>query len=81
VYTGFWWENLKERDHWKDPGVDGRIFMMDLEKVGCGGTKWIDLAQNRDGWRAVVNAVMNLWVPYNSGISTQFYGRLNDNSD
>jgi hypothetical protein len=27
AYTGFWWGNLRERDHWIDPGVDGRIIL------------------------------------------------------
>jgi hypothetical protein len=36
---------------------------MDLRQIGLGGgVEWIRLAQDRDGWRAVVNAVMNLRV-------------------
>jgi hypothetical protein len=36
---------------------------MDLREIGWGGMDWIDLAQDRDRQRALVNMVINLWVP------------------
>jgi hypothetical protein len=40
---------------------------MDLQEFGIGGTEWIELAQDRYKWRTLLNAVMNIRVPYNLG--------------
>jgi hypothetical protein len=40
---------------------------MDLVEVGWGDVDWIGLGQDRDMWRALVNSVLNLWIPYNVG--------------
>jgi len=41
----------------------GDNIKMDLQEVGCGVIDWIDLAQDRDRWRALVNSVKNFRVP------------------
>ena len=46
----------RRRRRWEDD------IKMDLQEVGCGGMDWIKLAQDRDRWRALVTAVMNLRV-------------------
>ena len=58
AYSGFWLGNLRERPRrrWKDN------IKVDLQEVVCGSMDWIDLAQDRDRWRALVNAAINLRV-------------------
>jgi hypothetical protein len=57
----FSWGDLRE-DHLQDPGVDG-MTILKWKEVGWGSRDWIDLAQDRDRWREMVNAVMNRRVP------------------
>ena len=62
--TRFWWGKLegkrplgRPRRRWEDN------IKMDLEVVGRGCRDWMELAQDRDRWRALVSTVMNLRVP------------------
>ena len=70
--TGFWWGNLRERDQlgrprrrWEDN------IKMDLQEVGGGCEDWMELAQDRDRWRALVSMVMNLRVPKMRGLAAE----------
>jgi hypothetical protein len=54
--TGYWWERQKERDH---------NIKMDLREIEWDGMDWIELAQDKDQWRALVNTVMNLDIAGN----------------
>ena len=47
----------RPRRRWED---NNKMFLHEME---CGGMDWIDMAQDRDSWRALANAVMNLRVP------------------
>jgi hypothetical protein len=51
-----------EGNHLEDQSVDGRIKLKLFFEVGDGNIDWIDLAQDRDRWRAPVNAVINIRV-------------------
>jgi hypothetical protein len=51
----------RPRHRWMDN------IQIDLREIGWDVMDWIDLAQDRDQWRAVVNTVMNIRVPYNAG--------------
>jgi len=70
VCTGFWWGNLRERDHCGDPDVDERIILRWIFRKweGVVGTGWSCLRIGTGGW-ALVSTVRNLRVPKMWGIS------------
>ena len=52
------------KNHWGDQDVDGRIILRwILKEMGRGCGDWMELAQDRNRWRALVSTVMNIWVP------------------
>jgi hypothetical protein len=68
VCTGCWWVSLRERGHWGGQDVDGRIILRWIFRKRDGvGMDLIDLSEDRDRWRALLNSAMNLRVPYNAG--------------
>jgi hypothetical protein len=62
MHTGFWWGKmpLARTRHKCEANIK-----MDLAETGWEGVEWINLAQVRVKKQAVINTVMNLWVPYN----------------
>ena len=65
---GSWLGNRRERDHWVDLGVDGWIILGRISRRWDVGI-WtgFGLVQDRDRWRTLVSAVMNLRLPWNAG--------------
>jgi hypothetical protein len=55
MHIGYWWESQKERDHWEEQDVGGWTVLIRGRML------------DRDQWRALVNTLMNLRVPYNAG--------------
>jgi hypothetical protein len=64
---GFCGEDLKDRGHLEDEGVDRRTILKWIFKRWNVGIDLVDLVQDRDRWQALVNAVTNLRVPENAG--------------
>jgi len=69
VYRVLVWKPEGKRQHGRPWSRWEDNIKMDLQYVGCGGMDWIELTQDRDMWRALVNAVMNLGFHKMRGIS------------
>jgi hypothetical protein len=62
MHAGFLWGNLREGDRKEEQGVDGRIILKIIFGKWMEVMDWIDLAQDRERWRAIANTVMDLQV-------------------
>ena len=67
MHTGICWGQPDGKRPLGRPKRKWKDIKIDLQKVGWAGINWNYLAQDRDRWRTVVNAVMNFRVPYNAG--------------
>jgi hypothetical protein len=64
MHIGYWWESQKERDHQEDQDIgEWTILKWIIREIGWDSMDWIELAQDRDHWRALLNTLMNLRVP------------------
>jgi len=63
MYSKFYSENVKERDHFGDVGVDGKTIEMNMKESMCEGVVWLHASRDRDKWRALQNVIINLRVP------------------
>jgi hypothetical protein len=59
----YWWGSQKERPLGRPNRRWANNIKIDLKVIGWDGLDWIDLSQDSDHWRAIVNTVMNLRVP------------------
>jgi hypothetical protein len=60
--TGWWWGNLSERGLWRDRHRWEDNIKIDVQDVGGGRGDWMELAQDKDGWQALVSMIKNLQV-------------------
>ena len=67
VHIGFWWWNLRDGDRLEDIDVYGRIILKRILQNRMGVVDWINLAEDPDRWRALVNMEMNLFISNNAG--------------
>ena len=68
MHTGFWWEKLRERDHWEEYGLDGNTIFKCIFKKWEGGMDWIDLTQHGEMLQDFVDAVMTIRFSSKAGI-------------
>jgi hypothetical protein len=62
MHIGYWWASQKERDHHEDQDVGGWTILK-WREIGWDVVDWINMAQDRDQWRTLVNTALNLRVP------------------